>query len=118
MTTQEEAKLHKITDGAGNPFRTPDGYFDQFTSRLMDRLPQAEPARPKGLQLIPRFWRYAAVLVVVAGVGSALYWGQSRQQDKVYADATEQYSDEYIEEALDYALVKNTDIVEYLTEAE
>lgn len=118
MITQEENKLHKITDGAENPFRTPDGYFDQFTSRLMERLPQVEPARPKGIQLIPRIWRYAAVMVLAVGVGSALYWGQNRQQEMIFADADEQYSQEYIDEALDYALVNNNDIVEYLTDAE
>lgn len=118
MGTQEETKLHKITDGVQNPFRTPDGYFDQFTCRLMERLPQAEPARPKGIRLIPRFWRYAAAVLVASSVGGALYWGQNRQQELIYADANEPYSQEYIDEALDYALVNNNDIVEYLTDAE
>ena len=28
--------------GSGNPFKVPEGYFEQFTSELMSKLPEKE----------------------------------------------------------------------------
>ena len=38
--------------GSGNPFKVPEGYFEQFTSELMSKLPEKEMKPVLSLSLI------------------------------------------------------------------
>jgi len=123
MTMKKEDILHKMTEGKPNPFRTPEGYFDQFTSRLMEQLPEPEKKeeKPVILTFIPRVWRYAAVAIVAVGLGGAIYWGQNKPKENLASTSSGiqyEYTEEYIEDALDYAMINSNDISEYLTSAE
>ncbi|MCF0198271.1 MAG: hypothetical protein HUK02_02965 [Bacteroidaceae bacterium] len=91
-----------------NPFRTPEGYFEQFDQRLMERLP-----RKRRTSWLRRAMPYAAAVVLVAGAAGTLYWQANRQQTLAEAEA----QTEYMNEMLDYSLVDNMEIAEYLTEA-
>ncbi len=133
----EEDIIKKMTEGKENPFRVPDGYFEGFTARLMSQLPAAEqapaqerkrekqtifrlqPAAPEsGARLRPSvLWRYAAILFVVAGVGLTLLFTNNAKDNLAESEATEEYQEDYINDALDYALIGNTNIEIYLTEA-
>ncbi len=123
-------------EGRENPFLVPEGYFETFTQRLMSRLPdEATPqsALPllgqQGRERNPRgwarqWWKYAAAVVVVCGVGLGALRLTLRQEGEgtslaTAGDDTETlYGEEYINDALDYAIVRNSDIELYLTEAQ
>lgn len=113
MTTQEEIKITEL-GGRQNPFRVPEGYFESFDERLFARLPQQKQA--KVVSLRRNLWRYAAAIVVVLGVGSALYWHRDSATTLAYSEEAAQ--EEYYNDALDYAMVDNSEIAAYLTEAE
>ena len=113
MMTQEEKKITEL-GGRQNPFRVPEGYFEGFNERLFARLPQTKQA--KVVSLRRNLWRYAAAIVVVLGVGSALYW--NRGIAPTLALSEEAAQEQYFNDALDYAMVDNMEIAAYLTEAE
>ncbi|MCD8301684.1 MAG: hypothetical protein LUC44_01545 [Prevotellaceae bacterium] len=116
---KEEDIIRKITEGADNPFRVPEGYFSDFTGRLMSQLPQPK-RKPRRFALT--VWRYAAVLLVCLGAGLAvLLASQNRGASLAQsgADTETEYADEdYINDALDYAVISGSDIELYLTEAQ
>lgn len=113
MITNEEKILHGI-EGQTNPFRVPENYFENFEARLTERLSQTEPKRT--VRLMPRLLRYAAAVVVVAGVSSALYWFHYEPKNIGLAEEVSQ--EEYYNEELDYIMVDNMEIAEYLTDAD
>lgn len=112
MMTNEEKRIREA-DGNRNPFRVPEGYFEQFDERLMAALPEIRTGKSRTVRLIPRLWRYAAAVLVVAGMGAALYLGTPGE--RTLAAETEE---EFYNEELDYIMVGNMEIAEYLTEAE
>ena len=113
MTTKEEIRIQEL-EGKSNPFLLPEGYFENFNERLLARLPETQ--KGKTVRLMPRLLRYAAAIVVVLGVGSALYWNHN--QSALLSSNAEVTQEEYYNEALDYIMVDNMEIAEYLTEAE
>ena len=118
MTMNEEDIIRKITDGAPNPFRVPDGYFDEFTSRLISNLPKAERQKEEKGSSHIRLWRYAAALILVAGLGTTFLFTQKTADNIAEVSQQELYQEDYINEALDYAMVDNQHIELYLTEAQ
>ena len=99
--------------GKQNPFRVPEGYFENFTESLNARLPQAKAPKARVVSLRTRLWRYAAAVIVVMGMGTALYFS-TPEPETWMADADE----EYYNDELDYIMLDNMEIAEYLTEAE
>jgi hypothetical protein len=55
--------------GGSNPFNVPEGYFENFTSRMMSRLPEKKYEQPKKVTMMEhiRPWFYMAA--VFAGLG-------------------------------------------------
>lgn len=49
---EEDNILRKV--GTGNPFQVPDGYFENFTSEVMQRLPEKE--KPAFVMKEPTLW--------------------------------------------------------------
>ena len=122
-------------DTGENPFRTPDGYFDDFIARLHSRMvseglltdaPTTE-TKAKVVKMNPfkRMVRYAAAAVVAGicvGVGTYLYTHRNMPDQMVTGDSYElAISDETLDDALDYemeyGMVDNNQIAYYLTEA-
>ncbi len=87
-----------------NPFTVPEGYFDDFNARLMARLPERKVRRPWYARTM--VWRYAALVAVVLGAAITLVVAQQPKQN------------DYTAEALDYAMISNTDIELYLCDAQ
>ena len=139
---KEEDIIRKY-DTQKNPFHTPDGYFEGFTGRLMQRMQQeglldqqvhaaqepgsGTPHKAEVVTMSPvkRVLRYAAA-AVVAGVcvaaGTYLFTQRSTPEQMLAVEAAEMnISDETLYEALDYemeyGLVNNNQIAYYLTEA-
>ncbi|MDR0750445.1 MAG: hypothetical protein LBF62_12880 [Tannerellaceae bacterium] len=52
-----------------SPFKTPEGYFENFTSQIMNRLPEKKYEQPKRVTMMEhlRPWFYMAA--VFAGLG-------------------------------------------------
>lgn len=126
---KEEDIIRKAA-GSENPFRVPEGYFEDFTTRLMSQLPQTaqtQPAKQKrSISLRPHFLRYAAAAVVILAVGVTFFGTRRNSQSAENAQhlaqdaSTETFAEmDYndLDEALDYAMVDNMDITYYLTEA-
>jgi hypothetical protein len=136
MVNEEEYLVKKM--GRGKPFSVPDGYFDQLAERIMQQLPQEEkqlsqeanklqaikkPATIKRL----RPWLYAAACVGVVALSATILFKSapsptaSEQRTLVsQAETTQEtyydYSDSYIEDAANYAMIDNDDIYAYLAD--
>ena len=119
MMNEEEYLKSKV--GNRNPFTVPEGYFEQLTQQVMDRIPAAtqevKPAPKKTVFKQLRPWLYAAACVCV-GVFTAgvLFNSQNDNSKELEQMATlEQeninyYSDNYIDEEADYAMFDNQEI--------
>ena len=122
--------------GNRNPFRVPDGYFDQLTQQVMQQLPEREEtvakqlsisSQPRARKVQMRPWLYAAACSVLAfAMGVSYYFmkSQSTSTDATpmaaaapAAPATYTASDNsYIDEVADYVMMDNTEIYACLTE--
>lgn len=124
----------KQTVGNRNPFRVPEGYFEQFTEQVMQQLPAREQpltqpvskSRARTVQLRP--WLYAAACTAIAMVmGISYYFMQSQATSTDAASvavatpapttttaATPDAS--YIDEMADYVMLDNTEIYACLSE--
>lgn len=123
----EEDYLRKKM-GVRNPFTVPEGYFEGLTEQVMSRLPvQAADSGDSGLpkpvaktavmrRLRP--WLYAAACLFVAVFVAAAVFN-SKQADQQTAErkvaqieqqGISYYSDNYIEEEADYAMIDNQEI--------
>lgn len=112
--TKEEKRIDEL-GGRKNPFLLPEGYFEDFNRRLADRLPSEPAKKAKEVRLFPRLWRYAAAILLMVGFGAAFYFNRG---DNLVALAGDEVSqEEYLNETLDYIMVDNMEIAEYLTEA-
>lgn len=102
----------KTTLPKDNPFRVPDGYFDSLTDRIMASLPREEkkPAR--------RLWRWAAAACLAGAIAIGGYYSLRQTTDAPQTASVEQTESDYMDEALDYALVDNQEIAAYLTSNE
>ncbi len=106
---ENEEKYIRERVGQENPFRVPEGYFDQLTQQVMNQLPERQ-RKPRLLQL--RTWYYAAASVVLLAVmGTAVYFHQSENNQQQVAVSIETNTDNtYIDEVADYAMIDNTEI--------
>lgn len=122
---EKSAAEHPNTEcQAPSPFKVPDGYFDTLCDSVMSKLPEAkEKKKPYLLQLPKRFWQHAAAtLFAVATISLALYEAFLNKADQVAVNTTisddiiQSYEDDsYVNEALDYAMIDNSEIAAYLT---
>lgn len=104
-------------------FTVPEGYFEQFTTQMMDKLPQQDfqPMRvPRRKPLLPQIAAAAAVVLLLGF--SAYTFVFDKQTDEVnvasVADAETMSSDDLysIDEAADYAMIDRQDLYEMITE--
>lgn len=134
--TDNEKKLREImgsTQGH-NPFRVPEGYFDEFPQRMMQRIrmddakgEKVEPDRHRILSSGPvRKHRLLIRLGSAAAIAGIFFLAWTVASDYRQPDVTKMAETpvtstqeiEYTDELLDYAMVKNSDIEYYLTVAD
>ena len=123
---EEDNILKKV--GKENVFRVPDGYFENLTSEVMNRLPEKERLafEKKESTMWERVkpWVYMAAMFV----GAALIIRVASSDNKQVADDiavtvtameadTEQVSDEMIDVALDRAMLDDYSLYVYLSDA-
>ena len=135
MEHNDELYLKK-TVGNRNPFRVPEGYFEQFTDQLMQQLPEREDTVAKQLDIaqkhvsqtlarrtLLRPLLYAAACTALAlMLGVSYYFMQStapsNEPAPIAVVATTPATDYiYYEEAADYAMFDNTEIYACLSES-
>ena len=136
MEHNDELYLKK-TVGNRNPFRVPEGYFEQFTEQLMQQLPEREQTVAKHVDMAQqqsdsqlharkvhmRPWLYAAACTALAlMLGVSYYFMQSPATSSesapvaVVAPATTTPDYSYIDEVADYAMLDNAEIYACLSE--
>lgn len=105
--TNEERHIEE-TFGRQNPFRVPEGYFDQLPDRVMAQLPQSDR---QSRQVRLRRWLYAAASVVLLAVMGLTYYLHQESEELPAVAAVEIGTDNsYIDDAADYAMIDNTEI--------
>lgn len=101
--------------GTANHFTVPEGYFDNFASQMMSRLPERE-ARVVEIKHRKR-WRpiaVAAASIAFVAMGAALWFNQDNPSAKTVSEAKAstmslQTTSEF-EQAADYAMLDATDM--------
>ena len=128
-------ELLKQKFGQENPFKVPEGYFDNFASNFMKQLPEETPkAVEVEMPVTKRTWirpmRRFAIAASFAAVlfGAATYYastGVNKDQDSqtemasVALKNTETksvQSDYMMDEMVDFAMIDNAEIYSYLIE--
>jgi hypothetical protein len=109
-------------------FKVPEGYFDTLADRIMANIPEApkQEKQKKSAKIIPLNTRLK-IAVAAAIVGAVICGSTIRlyQQGTKIANLdtntemtnnSETYGEEYVNDYIDYAMVDDTDIYEYISE--
>lgn len=113
MTNEEDYIRERM--GTNNPFKVPEGYFDQLASQIIAKLPEKEKVVEKRKPAVVKYLRpllYAAACVCLGIIGTAIYMNSisDNQEMQLAQQDYAVYSDSYIDEAADYAMLDNEDI--------
>lgn len=122
MNKEEQILLKRF--GKKEPFKVPDGYFDDFTSKLMERLQERSehqlavaPLRSRQTRLW-RFLSVAAALVCVMVMGATLYLGiyKTRDTTSVALNSHDETKAIYgdFDQMADYTMADNEDFYAYV----
>jgi hypothetical protein len=67
-----------------NPFRVPEGYFENFTDKMMSRLPDKQVVVKQGkkINLFERLRPALAAAAVFAGIVCAVYFFEKKSDNK------------------------------------
>lgn len=123
MSAMKEEDFIRKRCGSGNPFKVPEGYFEQFVSELMAKLPEKE-TKLSPTVLSHRWARMAWFAAAAAFCGTMFlgtYYLQSAmhpQGGSTVAQEEEETETEntYMDDMLDYAMVSNREIALCLTD--
>ena len=104
MTTSEENVLATHI-GKQCPFLVPEGYFETLPGLVMNRIKQRRQRR--------RIWKWAAAAVMAGCVCTAGIMALNNTGNLLAVN-----ENSYMEDELDYSMLNNLDIQQYLTVAE
>ena len=118
---EEDKILKKI--GTENPFRVPNGYFENLTSEVMNRLPEKE--KLTAVQQEPTMWQKVRPWLYMAAmfIGAALIIRVASSDhtpaaaDRMAADETETEM-EYINMAVDNSMLDDYSLYVYLADSD
>ena len=124
--------IHLTDDATGrNPFKVPEGYFEDAAARIMASLPQkAEQAVPtvtyktEKVTLFTRIKPYLYLAATICGLafGVKVYEYQqhylTERQPVAAVQITDEDIDEYVNEVCDFAMLDAQDIYAYATTGE
>ncbi len=118
---KEEDKIQKKI-GTGNPFRTPDGYFEHLTSEVMSRLPEKEALT--AVQQVPTMWQKMRPWLYMTAmfIGAALIIrvassNHTPSVGRMTADDTETEM-EYINMAVENSMLDDYSLYVYLADSD
>lgn len=117
---EEDELLKKY--GTKNPFTVPEGYFENFSKELMNKLPDKK--QTASLHEETTVWQRIKPWVYMAAMFCGLMFsvraivGPPKQNTPAFTVAeTELFSDEYIESILDHSMMDDYTLYQYLTNA-
>ena len=112
-----------------NHFRVPDGYFDDFTKRMMAKLPAEEAVRKESvakptIKVARRMSLWKPLVACAACVAAVVFSvaiimnGGDEDTAVMASSQTESVSahDDYIDEVADFAMMDNADIIACLND--
>jgi hypothetical protein len=110
----EEQKIKQMTHREAG-FKVPEGYFENFTQRMMERIPEEQTVyTPLWSRWIhSTAVRIAAAAMFVGVIGTVCLTVGSRSTAR---ETAQEEQGEYIDDALDYAMINNNEIYMYLSE--
>ena len=119
---KEEDKIQKKI-GTENPFRVPEGYFENLTSEVMNRLPEKE--KLIAVQTEPTMWQKVKPWLYMTAmfIGAALIIRVASSDrtpaatDRMAADETETEM-EYINMAVDNSMLDDYSLYVYLADSD
>ena len=119
----KEADILKKRFGQVQPFRVPNGYFDDFASKMMESIPSDDvkivkmPSR-KWYQLRPIAIAAASISVAIITITAYFYSSDALVPHKDLAQTEERLSSSYsaIDQAVDYTMMDNADMYAYVSE--
>ena len=113
----EKTKRTMRRNNIHEPFKVPEGYFDNLTADIMSRLPD-QPFQPVNVKREPhRRWITAAAAAVVVTVMSAFSLPGNDSAAQGIAAAEQSASTEStVEDVMDYAMIDHQDLYAILTE--
>ena len=135
VNMKEEQEIIKKC-GKGNPFKVPEGYFEDFTRNMMAQLPAKEDAKNDEVQTEPRItpWQrikpllYLAAMFIGMIVCVRVVLGEQTAiigDDMENATASEfasigfeQMTDEELCTMVEYTMMDNYTLYQYLSEVE
>lgn len=132
---KENDELLEKRFGKANPFKVPDGYFENLTQNIMDKLPDIDSApvvcdkktrimniRDLSHKAVIRIVSIAAcVCFIILGTSVFMRKNNRVANDNHVNNANKMIlstSDKYIDEAADYAMLDNQDIYACLSSSE
>ena len=105
MTNNEEYLASRL--GKKNVFSVPDGYFDSLAANVMSKIPEQ---RKPALLVRLRPLLYAAACVALAVFVAIGITGNDQQAAALAQSDDTVLTDDYLNEAADYALIDNYEI--------
>jgi hypothetical protein len=122
---KKEEEIIKMRCGKENPFRVPQGYFDDFATKLMAQLPEKEE---KVIKLVPKHNRWHTLrpmLYIAACICAAIFsvtlvmkhnsHEQNNGVNTARMEIQQNSSNDYVDEAVDYAMIDNHEIYACVT---
>jgi hypothetical protein len=113
-----EEKYIEERVGRRNPYKVPEGYFDAFTSQLMQQFPE-RPVKARQVRMRRPLYLAAACLAALLISGVAwMFFSQPEAQSQapVQIAAQQESVEESIDEAADYMMLDNHEIYALLSE--
>lgn len=117
---KENNILQKV--GKGNPFRVPDQYFEDFTRKLMEQLPEKEPmpymSEPTLWQKV-KPWIYMAAMFCGIMLSVRVFVGAPPKDPLpgIHANEMEDIDEEDWEIIIDNVMMDDYTMYQYLTDA-
>ena len=115
----EEEKYIEELVGKRNPFRVPEGYFDNLTAQIMESLPEQKPKAKSVWLRKPMYYAAACVCALLISATAWLLMSEPTSQTAVPMQAhavQQEVTDEEFEEAADYMMLDNHEIYALLSE--
>lgn len=122
---KEDTEL-KNRIGKDNPFKVPDGYFENLVPEIMKQLPETEVYEAKEISLWEKVKPWVYMVAMFCGImfglrvmmkGRAVH-SENEMENISSADSIQGIPDEYIDPILDQTMMDDYTLYMYLTDAD
>lgn len=117
---EEKELFQKI--GKENPFKVPEGYFENLTQQVMERLPEKEPQPTQEISMWERVkpWAYMAAMFVGLMFTVQVFVGKQDRQTVPSENVSpvSDLSDEYLAPIINQTMLDDYELYQYLSDAD